>query len=306
LEGVVGDPQSWNRYAYTENDPINLSDPSGQGFWEDLGIAIGEIFADVIVGIFATEALPEVMEVEEDADAGFTVTLASGEVLKLAWAAWGAARSAAYNGEHIHQIANGQWVPDGPAGGGGSAPASAPQSGGGPGAGTTDVGSTDASGAGPSGGGATTTASASTPAPGGGTISNPSGGSVWNESDNCLYCNALFHGPGMAELWRNSAGAGNTLFVGTGVVLAGVPAAAEILSIPSVGNFLFQEQIPIAGTSNSTTGLLNSARLARYGWGRVTYGLFPTATGGPAAMYVLRFASGGGSVPWWIHFPYPF
>jgi RHS repeat-associated protein len=36
LEGVVGDPQSWNRYAYVENDPINLSDPSGQGFWEDL------------------------------------------------------------------------------------------------------------------------------------------------------------------------------------------------------------------------------------------------------------------------------
>jgi len=27
LEGRVGDPQSWNRYAYVENDPINLSDP---------------------------------------------------------------------------------------------------------------------------------------------------------------------------------------------------------------------------------------------------------------------------------------
>jgi len=32
LEGTVGDPQSWNRYAYVENDPVNLSDPSGQNF----------------------------------------------------------------------------------------------------------------------------------------------------------------------------------------------------------------------------------------------------------------------------------
>jgi RHS repeat-associated protein len=33
LEGHEGDPQSWNRYAYVENDPIDLSDPSGQGFF---------------------------------------------------------------------------------------------------------------------------------------------------------------------------------------------------------------------------------------------------------------------------------
>jgi hypothetical protein len=50
---VAGDPQSWNRYAYVENDPINLSDPSGQGFWEDLGFAIAEIF----VAYFAPPAL---------------------------------------------------------------------------------------------------------------------------------------------------------------------------------------------------------------------------------------------------------
>jgi RHS repeat-associated protein len=36
LEGIVGDPQSWNRYAYVENDPIDITDPSGQGFWSDL------------------------------------------------------------------------------------------------------------------------------------------------------------------------------------------------------------------------------------------------------------------------------
>jgi len=36
LGGDPSDPQSWNRYAYVENDPINLADPSGQGFWDDL------------------------------------------------------------------------------------------------------------------------------------------------------------------------------------------------------------------------------------------------------------------------------
>ena len=58
LEGVVGDPQSWNRYAYVENDPINLSDPSGQGFWEDLGFAI----ADIFIAIFAPEFLPTALQ----------------------------------------------------------------------------------------------------------------------------------------------------------------------------------------------------------------------------------------------------
>lgn len=33
LGGQVGDPQTWNRYAYSRNDPINMNDPSGQGFW---------------------------------------------------------------------------------------------------------------------------------------------------------------------------------------------------------------------------------------------------------------------------------
>jgi RHS repeat-associated protein len=41
LEGHVGDPQSWNRYAYVVNDPVNLSDPSGQGFWDEVIEAFG-------------------------------------------------------------------------------------------------------------------------------------------------------------------------------------------------------------------------------------------------------------------------
>lgn len=32
-EGNPGDPQSWNRYAYARNDPINITDPSGKGWF---------------------------------------------------------------------------------------------------------------------------------------------------------------------------------------------------------------------------------------------------------------------------------
>lgn len=50
LEGIVGDPQSWNRYAYVENDPINLSDPSGEGFWSDLFSMIVDVFQLAVSG----------------------------------------------------------------------------------------------------------------------------------------------------------------------------------------------------------------------------------------------------------------
>jgi RHS repeat-associated protein len=46
LEGFVEDPQSWNRYAYSRNNPVNLTDPSGKGFWGwliDIFIAIIDI-----------------------------------------------------------------------------------------------------------------------------------------------------------------------------------------------------------------------------------------------------------------------
>jgi len=35
LGGIVSDPQSWNRYAYVANDPVNRSDPSGQNWFLD-------------------------------------------------------------------------------------------------------------------------------------------------------------------------------------------------------------------------------------------------------------------------------
>jgi hypothetical protein len=69
------------------------------------------------------------------------------------------------------------------------------------------------------------------------------------------------------------------------------------------GEVLFVEQTPLA-----KAGLLNRSKYLRYGWGRVTYGLVPSEVehGAPAAMYVLRFASGGRRMGWWVHWPYPF
>jgi len=36
LAGSPGDPQSWNRYPYGRNDPIDITDPSGKSWWSDL------------------------------------------------------------------------------------------------------------------------------------------------------------------------------------------------------------------------------------------------------------------------------
>ena len=69
----MGDPQSWNRYAYVENDPVNLSDPSGQGFWEDLGFAI----LDAFVIVFAPEALPALGFAEAGTQAEQDITISN-------------------------------------------------------------------------------------------------------------------------------------------------------------------------------------------------------------------------------------
>ena len=41
LAGDPSDPQSWNRYAYGRNDPIDVTDPSGKHWWSwllDIGL----------------------------------------------------------------------------------------------------------------------------------------------------------------------------------------------------------------------------------------------------------------------------
>jgi hypothetical protein len=48
------DPQTWNMYSYVTNNPLSYTDPSGMGFWSDLGnffLGIGEmIFNDLTFG----------------------------------------------------------------------------------------------------------------------------------------------------------------------------------------------------------------------------------------------------------------
>jgi RHS repeat-associated protein len=47
LEGNADDPQSWNRYAYARNDPINLIDPSGKSVLSDILEALSIILAAI-------------------------------------------------------------------------------------------------------------------------------------------------------------------------------------------------------------------------------------------------------------------
>ena len=46
LAGDPNDPQSWNRYPYGRNDPIDITDPSGKSWWSwaleiGIGVAVG-------------------------------------------------------------------------------------------------------------------------------------------------------------------------------------------------------------------------------------------------------------------------
>ena len=168
LEGIVGDPQSWNRYAYVENDPINLSDPSGQGFWEDLGFAIADIFLTIIPG--AQAALPVVLGAEAGAEASnIDVTLDDGTQVVGPWGGSGPSHA----GERVWALSrSGPWYPDDEA--------SIPTCGncdGGPGAGTTDPGSTGAGSQGPGSGSG-----------GGDTVGND----IWREGPNCQGCGVIW------------------------------------------------------------------------------------------------------------------
>jgi RHS repeat-associated protein len=47
VEGSPADPESWNRYTYVEDDPINLTDPTGRGFFSWL-LNIFMIILDIL------------------------------------------------------------------------------------------------------------------------------------------------------------------------------------------------------------------------------------------------------------------
>ena len=56
--GETNDPQTWNRYTYSQNDPIDFTDPSGQHWWNwalEIGSIAAIIFAPEIEGFLGDE-----------------------------------------------------------------------------------------------------------------------------------------------------------------------------------------------------------------------------------------------------------
>ncbi len=83
-------PQNFNRYAYVNNNPIRYSDPSGHGFFEDLGDAFGTFMEEVFVPV-AKVAVPIIVGAVVTAffgpvaggfAAGFTSGLLNGQDLE--------------------------------------------------------------------------------------------------------------------------------------------------------------------------------------------------------------------------------
>jgi hypothetical protein len=48
--GIPADPQSWNRYAYVRNDPVNRVDPNGLSFFSWLVKAF-RFIAEAVTGL---------------------------------------------------------------------------------------------------------------------------------------------------------------------------------------------------------------------------------------------------------------
>jgi RHS repeat-associated protein len=145
LEGVVGDPQSWNRYAYVENDPVNLSDPSGEGFWADLGLAIASIFVDA----FCQACIPVMTAIDEGAAAAQTAAEVVQDIVRIAIISCtvvGTGEPCGVSGPGAAGSGGNNGTVDTNSGGNSDAGSSNPE--GGPGAGTTDPEQTGASGQG--------------------------------------------------------------------------------------------------------------------------------------------------------------
>jgi hypothetical protein len=93
MAGSPGDPQSWNRYPYGRNDPIDITDPSGKSWWSNLLIDVG-------IGVIAS-LLPEIAPAWFGAAASTAASTTGGTIGTTVWsgdtiiAAWGTAVGAA-------------------------------------------------------------------------------------------------------------------------------------------------------------------------------------------------------------------
>jgi RHS repeat-associated protein len=222
-EGWVGDPQSWNRYAYVLNDPINLSDPNGQGFWEDLGLAIASIFVD----IFLPELAPEILTAAADAgqaaqDIRLAKDVANAVIAGIAIWYWSDDthswhRVVPGTGGNTIDIDNGN---NGPPGG------SAPAGGGGPvaGGGGTDPGNNGAGDAGPGGGG-------------GGDVAVEN--DIWHESAACPNC---------GKIWGQADSTVKDLAAGYAVIYSGILAGPTIIAAGARAGGLIYGYLGTAGT----------------------------------------------------------
>ncbi len=85
LAGDPSDPQSWNRYPYGRNDPIDITDPSGKSWWSSLLIDIGV----AVAAYFAPEALPALTGGSAGATFGSVTVTMLGQS-STAYYAWGA------------------------------------------------------------------------------------------------------------------------------------------------------------------------------------------------------------------------
>ena len=69
LAGSPSDPQSWNRYPYGRNDPIDITDPSGKSWWSSLLEGIGI----AVVAYFTPELAPGLFDAASDAPAAAAI-----------------------------------------------------------------------------------------------------------------------------------------------------------------------------------------------------------------------------------------
>jgi len=308
LEGVVGDPQSWNRYAYVENDPINLSDPSGQGFWDDLASALEDLFSVLSGGTLDSGQSYTDTPCPDNSCKG---TIVDARVV----VGIGAAVCAA----GVCYIGSGSGSGNGPGSGSGSnAPEStgnnpdgggAPPGSGGPG----DQGTGSPSGGQGPGGNGTASPGSGSPSPGGGGTwdeESPVAGSrlpngdvavgidLFRNSSRCSNCGTIFHsayGWGQATTVALAAVSGGVL----GAELVGGAGMMDV-AVTDVGASPFHVAYGIDGTWLHATGdffqmEVTQARAAAYARAAITQGLrFRIPVLFPQAVLATE-----GNTAWW-------